>query len=175
VRISIFLSLMNVHVNRAPMTGTVLFAQYFPGERNFTFLEKSSDLNQHSEIVIENDRLRILVNQVVGPIARRVLFWCKPGQRLQAGQRLGIMKFGSRLDIYLPADEVKEILVKPGQMVTAGETAIASLNPRAADIQPLSPLAELTVKAASEAATASAAMPTVIPAVETNATGKQAP
>lgn len=163
VRVSIFLSLMNVHVNRSPMAGTVTFAEYFPGERYFTFLEKSSDLNQHSEIVIENDRTRILVNQVVGPIARRVVFWCKLGQRLQAGQRFGIMKFGSRLDIYLPADEVKDILVKPGQMVTAGETVIASLKPKVADTQPLSPLAELTVKAANEAAGV------------TNAIRKQAP
>jgi phosphatidylserine decarboxylase len=130
VRISIFLSLLDVHVNRAPIPGTVMFAQYFPGERYFTFQEKSSDFNQHSEIVIENERIRILVNQVVGPIARRVIFWCKPGTRLQAGERLGMMKFGSRLDIYIPADDIQDILVKTGQTVTAGETVLASLKPK---------------------------------------------
>ncbi len=127
IRISIFLSLLDVHVNRAPIQGVVTFAEYFPGERHFTFLEKASDLNQHSEIVIKNDQTKILVNQIVGPVARRVVYWVKVGQPLQAGQRLGIMKFGSRLDIYIPADDVQDVLVKSGQMVTAGETALVSL------------------------------------------------
>jgi phosphatidylserine decarboxylase len=136
VRISVFLSLMDVHVNRAPIQGTVTFAKYFPGERYFTFEEKSSDFNQHSEIVIENDRTRILVNQIVGPVARRVVFWVEPGQRLQAGERLGIMKFGSRLDVYIPADDVNEILVEPGQAVTAGETVLVSLKPKVHEPEP---------------------------------------
>jgi len=129
VRISIFLSLIDVHVNRAPIAGTVTFAEYFPGARHFTFDEKSSDLNQHSEILIENTRTKCLVYQIVGPIARRVVYWIKPGDRLQAGDRIGMMKFGSRLDIYLLADDVQEVLVKPGQFVVAGETAVASLKP----------------------------------------------
>ncbi len=151
VRISIFLSLTDVHVNRAPMSGMVTFADYFPGARHFTFLEKASDFNQHSEILIENRRTKCLVNQVVGPIARRVVFWVQPGKRLQAGQRIGMMKFGSRLDIYLPEADVEEILVQPGQKVVAGETPIASLKPRTADPKPLSPLAELTAEAALQA------------------------
>ena len=129
VRISIFLSLIDVHVNRAPISGVVTFADYFPGARHFTFDEKSSDLNQHSEILIENARTKCLVNQIVGPIARRVVYWLKPGTRLQAGERIGMMKFGSRLDIYLPADDVEKVLVKPGQFVVAGETPVASLKP----------------------------------------------
>ncbi len=129
VRISIFLSLMDVHINRAPISGVVAFAEYFPGERHFTFQEKSSDLNQHSEILIENARTRCVVNQIVGPIARRVVFWHQPGKRLLAGERIGMMKFGSRLDLYLPADDIQEVLVKPGQRVVAGETAVATLKP----------------------------------------------
>jgi phosphatidylserine decarboxylase len=131
VRISIFLSLMDVHVNRAPIPGTVTYAKYFPGSRYFTFLEKASDFNQHSEIVIENERTRVLVNQIVGPIARRVVYWVKPGQRAQAGQRIGMMKFGSRLDIYLPEDDVDKILVKENQKVRAGETVLVVLKEKA--------------------------------------------
>jgi phosphatidylserine decarboxylase len=136
VRISIFLSLLDVHINRAPISGVVTFADYFPGTRYFTFDEKSSDYNQHSEILIENARTRGLVKQIVGPIARRVVYWLKPGKRLQAGERIGMMKFGSRLDLYLPADDVQEVLVQPGQLVVAGETAVASLKPVAAEVPP---------------------------------------
>lgn len=149
VRISIFLSLTDVHINRAPISGSITFAQYFPGARYFTFLEKSSDFNQHSEILIENDRTKCLVNQVVGPIARRVVFWVKPGKRAQAGQRIGMMKFGSRLDIYLPENDVQKILVKTGQTVKGGETPLASL--KAAASAGSSNLGELTVEAAREA------------------------
>jgi len=81
VRISIFLSLIDVHVNRAPIEGTIEHAQYYPGARFFTFEEKSSELNQHSSIVIRNARTTCLVKQIVGPVARRVVFWdwVKPG------------------------------------------------------------------------------------------------
>ncbi len=166
VRISIFLSLMDVHVNRAPIQGRVTFENYFPGERYFTFLEKSSEFNQHSEIVIENARTKVLVNQIVGPIARRVVYWVKRGQRVQAGERIGMMKFGSRLDMYIPADDVKDILVQPGQAVTAGETVLVSLKPRDAEPPNQASLAELVEKATDE---------TVTPLTETNAVGKQAP
>lgn len=149
VRISVFLNLLDVHVNRAPISGVVSFADYFPGERFFTFQEKSSDFNQHSEILIENARTKCLVKQIVGPVARRVVYWIKPGQRIQAGQRIGMMKFGSRLDLYLPEDAVKEILVKPGQKVTTGETPVASLKPPAPAPAALPGLAEMTAAAAA--------------------------
>jgi phosphatidylserine decarboxylase len=151
IRISIFLSLTDVHVNRAPIPGTVTYAQYFPGARYFTFLEKSSDFNQHSEIVFENEHTKILVNQIVGPIARRVVFWVKPGQRSQAGERIGMMKFGSRLDMYIPADDVSAIRVKTGQKVRAGETVVAVIKPRRPAAES-SDLVELTVKSAQDAA-----------------------
>ena len=98
VRISIFLSLIDVHVNRAPIEGTIVHAQYYPGARFFTFEEKSSELNQHSSIVIHNAKTTCLVKQIVGPVARRVVYWVEPGQIVKKGDAIGMMKFGSRLD-----------------------------------------------------------------------------
>lgn len=126
VRISIFLSLIDVHVNRAPISGRVESAAYFPGARHFTFQEKSSDLNQHSAILIRGDDVDCLVKQIVGPVARRVVYWLEAGQTLKKGDRIGMMKFGSRLDMYLPADKV-EVVVKKGDKVRAGETVVARL------------------------------------------------
>ena len=126
VRISIFLSLIDVHVNRSPIEGRVEYAQYFSGARYFTFEEKSSEFNQHSSILIRGARTSCLVNQVVGPVARRVVFWLNVGQELRKGDRIGMMKFGSRLDMYLPKDDV-DVLAKPGDKVRAGETIVARL------------------------------------------------
>lgn len=126
IRISIFLSLFDVHVNRAPIAGKINFLQYYPGKRYFTFMEKSSDYNQHSSILIENARTRCLVNQIVGPVARRVVYWLELGQTVAMGDRIGMMKFGSRLDMYFPKADI-EVLIKPGAKVTAGVTAVARL------------------------------------------------
>lgn len=126
VRVSIFLSLIDVHVNRSPIDGRVEYAEYFPGARYFTFEEKSSELNQHSSILIKGTRTSCLVNQVVGPVARRVVYWLHAGQELKKGDRIGMMKFGSRLDMYLPKDDVV-VVVKPGDKVRAGETVVARL------------------------------------------------
>ena len=124
VRISIFLSLLDVHVNRAPVSGKIGFLNYYPGKRYFTFMEKSSEYNQPSSIVIEGGPARCLVNQIVGPVARRVVYWLELGQPVAKGERIGMMKFGSRLDMYFPADEV-EVIAKPGDRVRAGETVVA--------------------------------------------------
>jgi phosphatidylserine decarboxylase len=126
VRISIFLSLIDVHVNRSPMEGTVEHAQYYPGARFFTFEEKSSELNQHSSIVIRNAKTTCLVKQIVGPVARRVVYWVEPGQIIKKGEPIGMMKFGSRLDMYFPRDDV-DVVVKKGDKVRAGETVVARL------------------------------------------------
>jgi phosphatidylserine decarboxylase len=126
VRISIFLSLFDVHVNRSPISGTSTFLGCFPGKRLFTFQEKSSDVNQHNKILIEGEHAKCLVNQIVGPVTRRVVYWPphdKPTQ-VTMGERIGMMKFGSRLDIYLPANSV-EVVAKRGDRVRAGETIIA--------------------------------------------------
>ena len=126
VRISIFLSLFDVHVNRAPIRGTSTFLGYFPGKHFFTFQEKSSDNNQHNSILIENDETLCLVNQIVGPVCRRVVYWPdhdKPVE-VKAGDPIGMMKFGSRLDMYFPAGDIV-LEVREGDRVRAGETLIA--------------------------------------------------
>jgi phosphatidylserine decarboxylase len=129
VRISIFLSLFDVHVNRAPLSGQARFLGYFPGKRFFTFREKSSELNQHNRILITGARTRCLVHQIVGPVCRRVVYWKDHEQPVAVtiGERIGMMKFGSRLDMYLPKDDVS-VVARVGDRVSAGETVVARLN-----------------------------------------------
>jgi phosphatidylserine decarboxylase len=129
VRISIFLSLFDVHVNRAPIAGESRFLGYFPGKHFFTFLEKSSDHNQHNSILIRNDKTCCLFNQIVGPVCRRVVYWPAHDSPVQVrkGDPLGMMKFGSRLDMYFPADTVA-VSVREGDAVRAGETVIARIS-----------------------------------------------
>ena len=129
IRISIFLNLFNVHVNRAPIRGKVRFLNYFPGQHVFTFLDESSDVNQHSEILIEGPDTRCLVAQIVGPVCRRVVYWLDVDQELDQGERFGMMKFGSRLDMFFPKDDV-EVICSKGQKVQAGLTVIARLKDR---------------------------------------------
>jgi len=117
---------VDVHVNRAPISGKVEHAQYYPGARYFTFEEKSSELNQHSSIVIRGDKTSCVVKQIVGPVARRVVYWVEPGQDLKKGDRIGMMKFGSRLDMYFPRADV-DVIVQKGDKVRAGETVVARL------------------------------------------------
>lgn len=128
VRISIFLSLFDVHVNRAPIAGKIAFLGYFPGARYFTFQEKSSELNQHNSILIEG-QTKCLVNQIVGPVARRVVYWLELNQMVQKGDRIGMMKFGSRLDMIFPKADV-DVTVKSGDRVQAGVTVVATLRPK---------------------------------------------
>lgn len=126
VRISIFLSLFDVHVNRAPLAGRSTFLGYFPGKRLFTFQAKSSEVNQHNKILIEGRHTRCLICQIVGPVCRRVVYWPSHDRSVELGlgERIGMMKFGSRLDMYFPASDV-EVTAKPGERVRAGETIIA--------------------------------------------------
>lgn len=126
IRISVFLSIFDVHVNRSPLTGHSRFLGYFPGRKYFAFREKSSEMNQHNKILIEGLQTRCLIAQIAGPVARRVVYWLNPDLSVpvEAGDRIGMMKFGSRLDIYLPAAKV-DVLARPGDRVRAGETVIA--------------------------------------------------
>jgi phosphatidylserine decarboxylase len=126
VRISTFLTPFDVHVNRAPIAGTVKALDYTPGKHLLTIQQAASEYNEHSSIVIEGSRTRCLVKQIVGPIVRRVVYWLDLEQRLGPGERIGLMKFGSRLDVYLPVSDV-EVLVKKGDRVFAGITAIARI------------------------------------------------
>ena len=129
VRISIFLSLVDVHVNRAPISGRVAATGLVHGARYFTFQEKSSELNHHTAILITNDVSACLVHQIAGPVARRVIQWLRLGQELKAGDRIGMMLFGSRLDLYLPESDVT-VTARVGERVRAGESVVAILNKR---------------------------------------------
>ena len=126
LRVSIFLSPMDVHVNRSPMAGTVSQLDYTPGRHLLTIQTAASEQTEHSSILIVNERTKCLVNQIVGPIVRRVVYWLVLGQPVGRGERIGMMKFGSRLDTYFVAADV-EILVKAGDKVVAGTTPIARL------------------------------------------------
>lgn len=126
VRISVFLNPFNVHVNRHAMGGVIKEAGYTPGRHLFTMDARSSEYNEHSSILVEGEKTRCLERQIVGPIVRRVVYWQEAGQRVEKGQRLGMMKFGSRMDVYFPAADV-EATVKRGDKVRAGETVIARL------------------------------------------------
>ncbi len=131
MRISIFLSIFDVHVNRAPMSGNSKFIGFFPGKKLAAFREKSAELNQHNKILIEGTQTRCLIAQIAGIFARRVVYWLDREISIPviAGDRLGMMKFGSRLDIYLPDSDVN-VLVQRGDRVRAGETIVAQIKLR---------------------------------------------
>lgn len=124
VRVSVYLSPMDVHVNRCPIGGEVGKVGYVPGKHLLTRSNESSEFNEHSSIHISSERTECVVHQIVGPLVRRVIYWLDRGQQITTGDRLGLMKFGSRLDVYLPAEEV-DVLVKENDKVQAGLTAIA--------------------------------------------------
>jgi len=127
VRVSVFLSLWDVHVTRYPVSGTVREVGYLPGKAVPAFKTDSSLVNRRSTIFIENERTACLVKQIVGLVARRAVHWTEAGQQVERGSRMGMMKFGSRLDILMPAADVT-VMVQRGERVRAGETVIARLN-----------------------------------------------
>ncbi|PRX33757.1 phosphatidylserine decarboxylase [Meinhardsimonia xiamenensis] len=127
-RISIFMNVFNCHVNRSPVTGTVKRIAYHPGRFFNASLDKASVHNERNGVVIElDDGREVAVVQIAGLVARRIVCFVKEGQRLEAGERFGLIRFGSRLDVYLP--EGVEPLVELGQTMIAGETVIAALAP----------------------------------------------
>lgn len=122
-QISIFLSPLNVHVNRVPATGVIRYAEYFPGKYLVAWHPKSSTLNERAEFGLEHKSgSNILFRQITGFLARRIVYSLEEGQMVYAGDRFGMMKFGSRMDIVVPLDF--EFKVKGGQMVVAGETIL---------------------------------------------------
>lgn len=122
IRVSIFLSIFNVHLNRCPMTGTVGYRSYRPGKMLPAFKSHVSEINEKNYVGIENDSLRILVTQITGFIARRIVCWVKLHDRVSRGDIFGLIKFGSCTEIIVPTDV--EILVKKGDKVIGGETVI---------------------------------------------------
>jgi phosphatidylserine decarboxylase len=125
-RISIFLSPLNVHVNRSPATGTVEFDQYVPGDYLVAWHPKASELNERSQLGLRHagSGEPVLFKQIAGAVARRIVYHVGVGDELSAGERFGIVKFGSRMDIFV--QEGVEITTNIGDRVTAGETIIGS-------------------------------------------------
>jgi phosphatidylserine decarboxylase len=121
-KLSIFLSLWDVHINRAPISGKVTSLKYNPGNFNPAFKKKASSENEQNEIWLENDKVKLVLKQIAGILARRIVCHLKEGNEVKAGQRFGMIKFGSRVDIFLP--EKVKIEVALNQKVKAGETVI---------------------------------------------------
>ena len=124
-RISIFLSPLDVHVNRSPVSGSVEYLDYIPGKFLAAYDYKASEQNEQSKIGVKNDYGKVLFKQIVGVLARRIVTDLIIGQEIKAGDKIGMMKFGSRMYIFLPINA--EITVKVGDRVIAGETIIAKL------------------------------------------------
>jgi phosphatidylserine decarboxylase len=123
LKVSIFMSLFDVHLNRAPVSGKVLDRSYLPGQYLVASREKSSLLNEQNAVILETeDRLKILLIQIAGFVARRIVCYAKAGDLLRRGEIFGLIRFGSRVDLYLPP-EVKPI-VRVGQHVKGGESII---------------------------------------------------
>jgi phosphatidylserine decarboxylase len=127
-RISIFMNVFNVHVNRYPVSGTVRYVKYNPGKFLNAAVEKSSLENEQMSVGIETGGQRILVRQIAGLIARRIVTYSKEGDQVEQGQRMGLIRFGSRVDVFLPLDAV--VKVQSGDLTIAGTTVIAELVPR---------------------------------------------
>jgi phosphatidylserine decarboxylase len=125
-QISIFLSPMNVHVNRIPASGRITRVVFTPGKFLAAYKHDAASTNERSEIWIDHGGQMVVSRQIVGFLARRVVCRAAPGAEVRAGDRYGVMKFGSRMDVFLPLSA--EILVKVGDMVRGGETIIAVLH-----------------------------------------------
>lgn len=124
VRISIFLGLFDVHVNRAPISGCVRRVHYQRGRHLAAYRQEASDYGERITTIVENNMTVCRVDQIVGVAARRVVSWLEEGQEVSRGEKIGMMKFGSRLDTYLPSSDFS-IRVSQGQRVVAGETILA--------------------------------------------------
>jgi phosphatidylserine decarboxylase len=126
MKISIFMNVFNVHVNRIPFSGEVLSVRYKPGKFLSANLDKASALNERNTVLIRTDDGReIITVQIAGLIARRIVCWLKEGMRVTKGERFGLIRFGSRVELFLPLGST--LLVKIGDKVRAGETPIGEL------------------------------------------------
>jgi phosphatidylserine decarboxylase len=126
LRISIFLSPLDVHVNRSPATGEVEYFKYYPGKYIIASHPKASDLNENSQIGLKmKNGQKILFKQITGYVARRLVCEVKNGMLLHAGEKFGMMKFGSRMDIFVPL--TSELYIKAGDKVRAGEQIIGKV------------------------------------------------
>ena len=127
LQLSVFMTIFNVHANWFPVEGKVIDVRHFPGRFMSAYLPKSSVENEHSSVLIRTTSGQdIVVNQVAGAVARRIVTYAEPGEECSIEDHMGFIKFGSRVDIFLPVDA--EVLVKIGDKTTGGITLIACLN-----------------------------------------------
>ena len=125
IQISIFMNVFNVHVNRYPVSGTVGYVHYNPGKFMNAAADKASLENEQSSVGIETERYRVLVRQIAGLIARRIVTYSKVGDPAKQGERFGLIRFGSRVDVFVPVGS--KVLVSTGQTTTAGVTTVAEM------------------------------------------------
>src|SRR5262245_16444553 len=126
-QVSIFLSPVDVHVNRAPYGGRVTRVEYRPGKFLAAYKQQSALENERTELEVERDGRRVIFRQLVGVLARRIVCRVDAGETLQTGERFGLMKFGSRMDVFVEPDA--QLLVKVGDRVVGGETLLARFEP----------------------------------------------
>ncbi|MBS1774527.1 MAG: phosphatidylserine decarboxylase family protein [Bacteroidetes bacterium] len=125
LQVSIFMSPLNVHVNRCPIAGTVKYMKYHPGKYLVAWHPKSSTENERTTMVLSNNRTEILVRQIAGALARRICYYVKEGQQMKQNDEFGFIRFGSRVDIYFPVST--KIDVKIGDIVQGGVTVLGSI------------------------------------------------
>ena len=121
-QISIFLSPFDVHINRSPIGGTIESVVYKPGEFRVASKDIASEVNEQNVLTIQGPQIRLVTRQIAGILARRVVCWKKPGDHVALGERIGLMKFSSRMDVVVPADV--DVLCRVGDRVVGGETII---------------------------------------------------
>ena len=127
IKISTFMNLYNVHVNRMPLDGTLKNVAHISGIHLPAF-RKESEKNERVITIIDTNIGTIKVVQIAGTLARRIVPYIKKGDKLKKGERIGMIRFGSRVDVYLPTKKIKNVHVKIGDMVKAGETTLAEIN-----------------------------------------------
>jgi phosphatidylserine decarboxylase len=127
-RIGVFMNVFDVHVNRAPIAGTIASVNYQPGRFRVASRAEASDQNEQNVVTVEGGDTTVVFKQIAGLIARRIVCTKKPGDTVAAGERIGLIKFGSRVDVLLGAEW--EIAVRPGMRVSAGSSVIARRRPR---------------------------------------------
>ena len=126
IRVSIFMSVFDVHINRTPIAGTIRKVVYIPGKFLNADLDKASEDNERQHILVEGDNgTKLAFTQIAGLVARRIVPWVKAGDRVVPGQRVGLIRFGSRVDVYLPAGTSPQLLL--GQRTIAGATIVAKI------------------------------------------------
>jgi len=127
IMVSIFMNLYNVHVNRMPIDGTIVDVKHYSGLHLPAF-KKESEKNERMVIIVDSVIGRVKIVQIAGTIARRIVTYVKKGDKVKKGERIGIIRLGSRVDVYLPSDKVKKVNVKVGEYVKAGVDTLAEIN-----------------------------------------------